>query len=252
MTLAVLVIWVVGAAVTKYSLEQMAYLAPVAVVVVGATIGLVLLWVKIVRESMRRARGRERDAAPPERTRDARGSAPRHVVVVRPGLDLSWLHGRKLEGRARVVPRGRTRSWRSSASPRPSRACSCAAGSAIPTRHARSSQPEGITHDPLLLGDMAAAVARLRTAVERGERICVHGDYDVDGICATALATLTLRELGADVVWHLPSRFEEGYGVSHDDDRAARGGRREAHPHGRLRHHRRPPRSRTPAGSAST
>ena len=61
---------------------------------------------------------------------------------------------------------------------------------------------------------MAAAVERLRAAVERGERICVHGDYDVDGICATALATLTLRELGADVVWHLPSRFEEGYGVS--------------------------------------
>lgn len=74
--------------------------------------------------------------------------------------------------------------------------------------------PEGISHDPLLLGDMAVAVERLRTAVERGERICVHGDYDVDGICATALATLTLRELGADVVWHLPSRFEEGYGVS--------------------------------------
>jgi single-stranded-DNA-specific exonuclease len=42
----------------------------------------------------------------------------------------------------------------------------------------------------------------------------VHGDYDVDGICATALAVLTLRALGADVEWHLPSRFEEGYGVA--------------------------------------
>jgi uncharacterized membrane protein YfcA len=51
MTLAVLVIWVVGAAITKYSLEQMAYLAPVAVVVVGATIGLVMLWVKVIRQS---------------------------------------------------------------------------------------------------------------------------------------------------------------------------------------------------------
>ena len=61
---------------------------------------------------------------------------------------------------------------------------------------------------------MQAAVERLRLAVERGDKICVHGDYDVDGICATALATLTLRELGANVVWHLPSRFEEGYGVS--------------------------------------
>jgi single-stranded-DNA-specific exonuclease len=69
-------------------------------------------------------------------------------------------------------------------------------------------------HDPLLLGDMAAAVARIRLAAERGERICVHGDYDVDGICATALLVLALRELGGEVSWHLPSRFEEGYGVS--------------------------------------
>ena len=71
-------------------------------------------------------------------------------------------------------------------------------------------------HDPLLLGDMAAAVAQIRAAVEAGTRMCVHGDYDVDGICATALAVLLLRELGADVDWHLPSRFEEGYGVSHE------------------------------------
>ena len=49
-----------------------------------------------------------------------------------------------------------------------------------------------------------------------GERICVHGDYDADGICATALAVLLLRELGADVAWHLPSRFEEGYGLNAD------------------------------------
>jgi single-stranded-DNA-specific exonuclease len=71
-------------------------------------------------------------------------------------------------------------------------------------------------HDPFLLGDMAQAVARIRAAVADGRRICVHGDYDVDGICATALAVLLLRELGADAVWHLPSRFEEGYGVSSD------------------------------------
>ncbi|MHB1243619.1 MAG: single-stranded-DNA-specific exonuclease RecJ [Gaiellaceae bacterium] len=71
-------------------------------------------------------------------------------------------------------------------------------------------------HDPFLLGDMAAAVERIRAAIAAGERICVHGDYDVDGICATALAVLTLRGLGADVEWHLPSRFEEGYGVSGD------------------------------------
>jgi single-stranded-DNA-specific exonuclease len=69
-------------------------------------------------------------------------------------------------------------------------------------------------HDPFLLGDMALAVERIRAAIDAGKRICVHGDYDVDGICATALALLILRELGADAVWHLPSRFEEGYGVS--------------------------------------
>src|SRR3954471_13549321 len=69
-------------------------------------------------------------------------------------------------------------------------------------------------HDPLLLGDMAAAVEAIRTAIGAGKRICVHGDYDVDGICAPVLAVLFLRELGADVECHLPSRFDEGYGVS--------------------------------------
>ena len=69
-------------------------------------------------------------------------------------------------------------------------------------------------HDPFLLGAMRAAVERIRAAVAGGERICVHGDYDVDGISATALAVLLLRELGADVGWHLPSRFDEGYGVA--------------------------------------
>jgi len=69
-------------------------------------------------------------------------------------------------------------------------------------------------HDPFLLGDMAGAVERSRTAIAAGKRICVHGDYDVDGICATVLAVLVLRELGAEVEWHLPSRFDEGYGVS--------------------------------------
>jgi len=69
-------------------------------------------------------------------------------------------------------------------------------------------------HDPFLLGDMRVACERIRAAVADGRRICVHGDYDVDGISATALAVLLLRELGAAVEWHLPSRFDEGYGVS--------------------------------------
>ena len=68
--------------------------------------------------------------------------------------------------------------------------------------------------DPFLLPAMDIAAERIRAAIAAGKRICVHGDYDVDGICATALAVLVLRELGADVEWHLPSRFEEGYGVN--------------------------------------
>jgi hypothetical protein len=57
MAIVVLVVWLGGAAVTKYSLEQMAFVTPIAVVVVGATAGLVLLWVKVVADSIRR-RGR--------------------------------------------------------------------------------------------------------------------------------------------------------------------------------------------------
>jgi single-stranded-DNA-specific exonuclease len=71
-------------------------------------------------------------------------------------------------------------------------------------------------HDPFLLGDVAGACDLLRETIAAGGRICVHGDYDVDGICATALAVTALRSLGADVDWHLPSRFEEGYGVSRE------------------------------------
>jgi single-stranded-DNA-specific exonuclease len=74
-------------------------------------------------------------------------------------------------------------------------------------------------HDPFALGDMREAVETITAAVEAGARICVHGDYDADGICATALAVLLLQELcteenGAEVAWHLPSRFEEGYGLN--------------------------------------
>jgi single-stranded-DNA-specific exonuclease len=68
--------------------------------------------------------------------------------------------------------------------------------------------------DPFLLENMSVAVERIQAAIAAGKRICVHGDYDVDGICATVVAVLVLRELGADVEWHLPSRFDEGYGVS--------------------------------------
>ena len=73
---------------------------------------------------------------------------------------------------------------------------------------------DGPVHDPMLLGDMEAACERIERAIAAGERICVHGDYDADGICATALAVAVLRELGAAVESRLPSRFEEGYGLA--------------------------------------
>ena len=57
MALVVLAIWLGGAAATKYSLEQMAFVTPIAVVVVGATVGIVLLWVKVVVDSIRRRGG---------------------------------------------------------------------------------------------------------------------------------------------------------------------------------------------------
>ncbi|MDQ3669953.1 MAG: single-stranded-DNA-specific exonuclease RecJ [Actinomycetota bacterium] len=75
---------------------------------------------------------------------------------------------------------------------------------------------DGPRHDPFALGDVEVACDMIRAAIAAGRRICVHGDYDVDGICATALSVSVLRDLGAEVEWHLPSRFEEGYGVSSD------------------------------------
>jgi single-stranded-DNA-specific exonuclease len=70
-------------------------------------------------------------------------------------------------------------------------------------------------NDPLALRDMDKAVALLRQSMQEGLRILIHGDYDCDGICATALLLDGLSELGADVDYHIPDRFVEGYGLSH-------------------------------------
>jgi single-stranded-DNA-specific exonuclease len=69
-------------------------------------------------------------------------------------------------------------------------------------------------HDPLTLPGVAAASELIADHLRRGSRIAVFGDYDVDGVCSTAILLRTLRELGADPVWELPSRFDEGYGLS--------------------------------------
>jgi single-stranded-DNA-specific exonuclease len=73
------------------------------------------------------------------------------------------------------------------------------------------------SHPPSAFVGMDAAVERVRGAIGAGGRITVHGDFDVDGVCATALTVATLRELGADVDWFIPSRVEDGYGLSLDN-----------------------------------
>ncbi len=74
--------------------------------------------------------------------------------------------------------------------------------------------------DPFLMRDMDRAVATLRDAMQKGEKIAVFGDYDVDGITATCLLVDYLRARGADVTFHIPGRLEEGYGLNEGAVRA--------------------------------
>ena len=69
-------------------------------------------------------------------------------------------------------------------------------------------------HDPYLLCDMDKATDRIFRAIENGEKICVYGDYDVDGVTAVSTVFLYLTSLGADVCIKIPKRDGEGYGVS--------------------------------------
>ena len=67
--------------------------------------------------------------------------------------------------------------------------------------------------DPFALADMRPAVERLLGAVDRRERIAVHGDYDVDGITSTVILRRCLELLGGDVVHFIPERLKDGYGL---------------------------------------
>ena len=72
------------------------------------------------------------------------------------------------------------------------------------------------SHDPSAFEGIDRAVAMIQRHVSAGSRIVVHGDYDVDGVCATATMVRALRALGADVGWYLPDRITDGYGLSLD------------------------------------
>ncbi|HNQ35946.1 MAG TPA: single-stranded-DNA-specific exonuclease RecJ [bacterium] len=76
--------------------------------------------------------------------------------------------------------------------------------------------------NPMELPGMEAAVERLKTAVRNREKILVYGDYDADGVTATALLSLFLRGTGLEVETYLPHRVEEGYGLHFAPLRAAR------------------------------
>ncbi len=71
-----------------------------------------------------------------------------------------------------------------------------------------------VVHAPQAFSGLDAALDLIRGQVAARGRIVVHGDYDVDGVCATAILVRGLRSLGADVGWFLPGRVEDGYGLS--------------------------------------
>ncbi len=81
------------------------------------------------------------------------------------------------------------------------------------------------THPLSAFGGLSEAAERILGHVGRGSRITVHGDYDVDGVAATAVLVRALRTLGARVDWYLPSRIDDGYGLARAtvDRLAARG-----------------------------
>jgi len=77
-------------------------------------------------------------------------------------------------------------------------------------------------HSPADLPDAEVALDRLAHASKHGETVLIHGDYDVDGICANTLLTRSLRYFGARPVPFIPRRLEDGYDLSDAGVRAAR------------------------------
>ena len=69
-------------------------------------------------------------------------------------------------------------------------------------------------HDPFEFPAMAEVCERIRAAIASGRRITVHGDYDVDGVCSTAIVVRAVRELGGECDWLIPGRQEDGYGLT--------------------------------------
>ena len=114
--------------------------------------------------------------------------------------------------------------------------------------------PAGALHDPRRLPDAAVVPGRgSRARASAGERVLVFGDFDADGITGLAILTLALRRLGIEAIPYVPSRLDEGHGLSLAAVEAARAAGRDGHRHGRHGHARASPRSppRTPPASTS-
>ena len=73
---------------------------------------------------------------------------------------------------------------------------------------------EAFIDDPFEIKDMDKAVERIKLAIDNGEKICVYGDFDADGVSATALLYSYLETVGADVCYYIPERESEGYGMN--------------------------------------
>ena len=71
-----------------------------------------------------------------------------------------------------------------------------------------------LLYDPFLMDGMEKATTHVIDAITCNKKIVIYGDYDVDGTCSTALLYMFLKELGADVVFYIPNRIKEGYGIS--------------------------------------
>ena len=69
-------------------------------------------------------------------------------------------------------------------------------------------------HDPMLLKGMREAVSALHNAISEERLICVYGDYDCDGVAATAMTVDYLQNIGAKVCYYIPDRVREGYGLN--------------------------------------
>jgi len=79
---------------------------------------------------------------------------------------------------------------------------------------ARAFLEQAEVHDPFEFSSMEEVTERIRSAVDDGRTITVHGDYDCDGVCSTAILVRALRELGARCDWYIPDRLGDGYGLT--------------------------------------